>query len=84
MYTTHVIHAEVSGDNSSAYLLATNHCLSKQLKHLNVKWDFFWEYVDEGQVKISECSTDDQQADYLKFVLVFEKFGNNRISNQGW
>ena len=52
--------------------------------HLNVKWDFFWEYVDEGQVKISKCSTDDQQADYLKFVLVFEKFGNNRISNQGW
>ena len=59
-YTTPVIHAEVFEDNNSAYLLATNHSLSEQSKHLYVKWHFFWEYVDEGHVKISECSTDDQ------------------------
>ena len=42
-----------------------NHCLSEHSKHLNVKWYFFLECVDDGQVKISKCSTDEQQADYL-------------------
>ena len=59
-YITPVIHAEVFEDNNSAYLLAVNHCLPEHSKYLNVKWHFFWEYVDEGHVKISKCSTDEQ------------------------
>ena len=59
-YTTPVIHAEVIEDSNSAYLLATNHCLAEQSKHLHVKWHFFWEYVDEGHVQISKCGADDQ------------------------
>ena len=51
-----------------------NHCLSEHSKHLNVKWYFFLECVDDGQVKISKCSTDEQQADYLTKRLVSEKF----------
>ena len=51
--TTPVIHAEVFEDINSVYLLAMNHFLSEHPKHLNVKWHFFWEYVDEG-------STDEQ------------------------
>ena len=77
-YTTPVIHAEVYEDNNSVYLLAMNHCLSKHSIHLNVKWHFFWENVDEGHVKISKCSTDEQRAGYLTKGLVFEKFKNNR------
>ena len=73
-YTTPVIHAEVFEDNNSAYLLAMNHSLSEHSKHLNVKWYFFWEYLDEGHVIISKCSTEDQHADYLTRGLVFEKF----------
>ena len=56
----------------------------EQSKHLNVKWHFFWEYVDDGHVKISKCSTDEQRADYFTRGLVFEKFDRNRKSNQGW
>ena len=59
-YTTPIIHAEVFEDNNSAYLLAMSHSLSECSKHLNVKWHFFWEYVDEGHVKISKCSTEEQ------------------------
>ena len=59
-YTTPVIHAEVFEDNKSAYLLAMNHSLSECSKQLNVKWHFFWEDVDEGYVKISKCSTEEQ------------------------
>ena len=40
-YTTPVVHAEVFEDSNSAYLLATNHCLSECLKQLNFKWHFF-------------------------------------------
>ena len=40
--------------------------------------------MDEGHVKISKCSTDEQQADYLTKCLVFEKFEIKRKSNQGW
>ena len=58
-YTPPVIHPEVVEDNNSAYLLATNRCLSEHLKHCNGKWHFFWEYVDEGHVKISKCRTDE-------------------------
>ena len=47
-------------DNNSAYLLATNDSLSGHSNHLNVKWHIFWEYVDEGHVKISKCSTEEQ------------------------
>ena len=59
-YTSPVIHAQVFEDNNSVYLLAMNHCLSDHSKHLNVKWHFFWEYVDEGHVKISKCIIDEQ------------------------
>ena len=59
-YTTPVIQAEVFEDNNLVYLLATNHCLSEHSKLLNAEWHFFWEYVDEGHVKISRCSTDEQ------------------------
>ena len=52
--------SEVFEDNNSAYLLAMNHNLSEHSKHLNVKRHFFWEYVDEGHVKISKCSTEEQ------------------------
>ena len=61
-----------------------NHSLYECSMHLNVKWHFNWEYVDEGHVKISKCSTEDQHADYLTKGLVFEKFANNRKSNQAW
>ena len=44
----------------------------------------FWEYVDEGHVKISKCSTDEQWVDYLIQGLVFKEFENNRKSYQGW
>ena len=71
-YTTPVIHAEVFEDDNSAYLLAMNHCLSEHSKLLNVKWHFFWEYVDEGHVENSKCSTDKQQADSLTKGLVLE------------
>ena len=37
-----------------------NHSLSVRSKHLNDKWHFFWEYVDEGHVKISQFSTEEQ------------------------
>ena len=56
-YTTPVIHAEVLEYNNSAYLLAMTHCLSELSKHLNVKWNFFWEYEDEGHANISHCSS---------------------------
>ena len=79
-----VIHAEVFEDDNSAYLLAMNHSLSECSKHLNVKWHCSWEYVDEGHVKISKWSTEDQCTDYLTKGLVVEKFVSNRKSNQGW
>ena len=83
-YTTLVIHAEVFQDNNSAYLLAMNHCLSECSKSINIRCHFFWEYVHEGHVKISKCSTSEQQADYLTNGVGFEKFENNTKSNQGW
>ena len=83
-YTTPVIHPEVFEDNNSAYHLAMNHSLSELSKHLNIKWHFFWDYVDEGHVKISKCSTEDQCADYLTKGLVFKTFANNTKCNQGW
>ena len=54
-----------------------NHSLSEHSEHFNVKSHFFWEYVDEGHVKISKCSTEDHCAEK---GLVFEKFANNRKS----
>ena len=61
-----------------------NCSLSEHCKRINAKCHFFLENVDEGHVKISKCHTDDQCADYLTKGFVFEKFANNRKSNQGW
>jgi len=65
-------------------MLANNQQLSDRSRHLNVKFHFFWEQVNNGNLKVSKISTHEQQADYMTKGLVREIFERIRAFNQGW
>jgi hypothetical protein len=78
------IHARVFEDNNGAYLLATNQCITCRTKYYLVKWDFFWNAVQNGEVTVLKVDTLHQGVDYLTNGLAHEAFEWIRKINQGW
>mmetsp|Transcript_8000 Transcript_8000/g.16834 ORF Transcript_8000/g.16834 Transcript_8000/m.16834 type:complete len:148 (-) Transcript_8000:29-472(-) len=55
--TRPLIQARLHEDNNSAYLLANNQQLSSRSRHLNVKYHFFWEHVNNGTLEVCKINT---------------------------
>jgi hypothetical protein len=67
------IHARVFEDNNGAYLLAMNqwdHCT----KYYLVKWHFFWNAIQNGEVMVLKVDMLHQGVDYLTKGLAHEAF----------
>ena len=81
---------KVFEDNQGAFLLATNQRVTSRTKYFCVKYHFFWSYVyhpdrnPTGWVHIMECSSEEQNADYLTKGLVVTLYENNRYRLHGW
>lgn len=63
-------------DNRSAILLEQNGRLSstQRTKHLNNRYFYIKDRIDNKEVRIEWCPTDDMVSDYMSKVLVGEKF----------
>jgi hypothetical protein len=67
----------VHGDNQSAIAIAKNGVRSNRTKHVDVKYHFVTEAIENGEVILKWVSTHDQQADIFTKALpapAFHKF----------
>jgi hypothetical protein len=69
-------------DNQSAIQLAKNPMSHARSKHIEVRWHFIREKVEEGLIKVQFVGTNDQVADGLTKPLVGEKL-SKFVSNIG-
>lgn len=61
-------------DNSSTIKLATNPVLHSRTKHIDVRFHFLRDLVNDGTIRMMFCGTHDQVADVLTKPLKLEDF----------
>ena len=61
-------------DNKSAISMAKNPVFHSRTKHIDVKYNFIREAVENGVIEIKYCSTQNQMADIFTKALSIEKF----------
>ena len=61
-------------DNKSAISMAKNPVFHSRTKHIDVKYNFIREAVENGVIEIKYCSTQNQMADIFTKALSKEKF----------
>ncbi|KAJ0589103.1 putative RNA-directed DNA polymerase [Helianthus annuus] len=61
-------------DNKSTISLSKNPVLHKRSKHIELRYHFMREMVEQDQIKLEHCSTHEQLADVLTKSLAREKF----------
>jgi hypothetical protein len=61
-------------DNKSALALAKNHVFHERSKHIWIKYHFIRSCLEDGSMKASHISTEDQLADILTKSLGQVKF----------
>ena len=71
-------------DNQGAFYLATNQRITHCTRWYCNRWHWFWQYFNDGTVKILEVETALQDADYFTKALTFETFEENRMRVQKW
>ena len=71
-------------DNNGALLLATNHKVTSRTKHFNIKYHFFWDNVEKGDIIIKKIASEEQRADILTKGLTYDTFEKIRRLIQGW
>lgn len=80
---------ELKIDNQSAIKLAQNPEYHKRSKHIDVRFHFIREKIDDGTITVSYVKTEDQLADILTKSLNKEVFNRLRakiglISKKEW
>ena len=61
-------------DNQGGIFLAVNPAHDRQLKHVDIRYHFICEYIEEGRINIVYVSTDKMIADTLTKPLGTMKF----------
>ncbi|CAA7029323.1 unnamed protein product [Microthlaspi erraticum] len=62
-------------DSQSAIYLAKNHMFHERTKHIQVKYNYIREVIDEGDVQVQKIHTSVNPADMLTKSLPGDKFG---------
>lgn len=70
------ISIELNVDNQSAIKMMKNRQFGKRSKHIDVRFHYISEKVNEGLLKVNYCKTDDQIADIFTKPLCKVKFEN--------
>ncbi|XP_078442391.1 secreted RxLR effector protein 161-like [Wolffia australiana] len=66
-------------DNKSAIALGKNPVYHSHSKHIDTRFHFIREYIEEGKVNVHRVSSEDQLADIFKKALRWLKFGELRV-----
>ncbi|CAB9515553.1 unknown protein [Seminavis robusta] len=78
------ITSEASEDISAALLLARDHRLSSRTRYYHTQAHHFWQFVDDGTIKIVPCESALMDAYYFTKAMPREGFEANRKCVQGW
>jgi hypothetical protein len=70
-------------DNQGAVELANVPKMRPRTKHINIKYHFFRQYVQDGTLQVQHISGDDQAADILTKPLNYETFTKHHLKNYG-
>jgi hypothetical protein len=81
---TPTIACRVFEDNNACRILATEQRITNRTKHYLLKYHFFWDSVNRGDVEILRIDTTLQRADYFTKGLSRQSFEANRQGVQGW
>ena len=71
-------------DNNGALSLATTHRVTSRTKHFHIKYHFFWDNVEKGDIVIERINSEEQHADILTKGLTTITFQKIRRLIQGW
>jgi len=71
-------------DNNGAISSATTHRVTSRTKHFNIKYHFFWDSVEKGDIVIERINSQEQKADILTKGLTKDTFEKIRCLIQGW
>ena len=61
-------------DNKSAIVMAKNPVYHSRTRHIAIKHHFIREAIEEGEVELNFCRSEEQRADILTKALPKEKF----------
>ena len=61
-------------DNKSAIALSNNHFFHKRIKHIDTRYHFVQELVNNGEISLQHCRTEDQVVDIFTKALPQEQF----------
>ena len=65
---------DLCGDNQGAIFLASNPAQESRSKHIDIRYHYIREMVNEGKVKLTFVPTNEQFADILTKNLSYDKF----------
>ena len=65
---------ELFCDNQSAIAMSKNPVFHSRTRHINIKYHFIREAIEEGEVQLTFCKSEDQVADIFTKALPKEKF----------
>jgi hypothetical protein len=71
-------------DNQGAVEMANVPKMRPRTKHLNIKYHFFRQYVEDGTLQVVHISGEDQMADVLTKPLEETSFQKHRQAIAGW
>lgn len=61
-------------DNKSAITIAKNSVFHSKIKHIAIKHQFIRNVIEEGQVKLEYCKSEEQLADIFTKALPRDRF----------
>src|SRR6266704_2579533 len=70
---------ELNIDNQGAIFLAQNQMTESQSKHIDIRYHFVRQHVEDGKVKLVYIPTNEQAADILTKNLAYPKFKDLRL-----
>ena len=83
----------IVGDKEGSIALAQNPQFHKRTKHIEIRWHWIWELVQDGTIALESCQDPDQTADILTKVLhrtkhlkhiLYEKWDSPLLEGECW
>ena len=67
---------QVHCDSVTSIYLATNQVYHARTKHIDVKYHFVWDILEDGDIEVKKIHTNDNSTDMLTKVLPGVKFNH--------
>jgi hypothetical protein len=79
-----ILRCKIFEDNNGAVEMANVPKMRPRTKHLNIKYHFFWQFVQQGILSVRHIAGEKQLAYVLTKALEFTTFARHRKEIMGW